>query len=123
MKKTFAAALLLLVAACSTYQTYEGAKRPRNEVAVIVGDYRIRAGAPISLYLRQVDGVDVPVTDHGAEVLAGQHKLLVDCIIAETHAISRHEIDADVLAGYRYKLVAETEPGMHACSDVKVESE
>jgi hypothetical protein len=117
------AALSLLATACSTYQAYDGEKRPRNEVAVIVGDYRIRAGAPISLYLRQVDGIDVPLTDHGADVLAGRHTLLVDCVLAETHAISRHSVEVDVLAGYRYRLVAQTEPGMHACTDVKAEAE
>ena len=116
------AALLACLAGCMTVQGYDGERRSADEVARISGDYRITAGAPVTVTLRQVDGRKLGVGEHAAEVLPGVHRLLVDCRIAETGSVSRHFIDADVYAGRRYRLVGETSPGLRECTAVHVQA-
>jgi hypothetical protein len=45
----------------------------------------------------------------------------VDCRIAETQSITRHEVEAEVSDGRHYRLVAETSPGLRGCTNVAVE--
>lgn len=115
--------LLSLCSACVSLQAYEGEKRPSSEVARISGDLRVTAGSPISVLLRQVDGHTLNLSENGVDVLPGTHQLLVDCTIRETSRTSRHTIDADVYAGRRYKLVAQTAEGMRECSGVELVAE
>src|SRR5262245_37254076 len=107
-----------LLSGCLTLQTYEGPKRPDNEVARISGDPRVTAGSPITVTLREVDGNVLNVGQNSVDVLPGEHRLLVDCRIAETKRTSRHSIDAEVYAGRRYRLVAETVAGLRGCRAV-----
>lgn len=116
---------LIPVVACSgcmTAQVYDGPKRDSDEVARISGDPPISAGAPLSVVLRKVDGRTLNVGQTSVDVLPGSHSLLVDCRIAETQSTSRHSIDAEVSAGRRYKLSAQTAPGLRGCSDVFLEA-
>lgn len=113
--------LLIVCGGCMTAQTYEGPKRESEEVARIIGDFRVTAGAPVSVILRQVDGRTLGAGENAAEVLPGSHTLLVDCRIAETGSVSRHSIEAEVSAGKRYRLVAETSPGLRGCAEVYLE--
>jgi hypothetical protein len=106
-----------------TQQSYEGQKLPADQVAHITGDLRVTAGAPLTLILRQVDGKTLSVGQSAVDVLPGPHQLLVDCQIAETKAISRHAISVDVYAGEKYRLVAETAPGLHGCNEVALVSQ
>ncbi|HEU4600743.1 MAG TPA: hypothetical protein VFS24_02185 [Steroidobacteraceae bacterium] len=101
-----------------TQQAYEGAKLPGDQVAHIAGDLRVTAGAPLTLILRQVDGKTLSVGQSSVDVLPGTHQLLVDCQIAETKATSRHAITVEVYAGVKYRLVAETAPGLRGCNEV-----
>jgi hypothetical protein len=55
------------------------------------------------------------------EVLPGKHHLLVDCRIAETQSVTRHDIETEVSAGRHYRLAAETSPGLRGCTNVSVE--
>jgi hypothetical protein len=107
---------------CTTVQMYDGERRERDEVAKIQGDYRITAGAPVSVILRQVDGRTLGVGESAVEVLPGSHKLLVDCRIAETDSVSRHLIEAETSAGRRYRLAAETSPGLRECTEVHLQA-
>ncbi len=121
-KQLFAFGGVLLVSGCMTAQTYEGPRRPRSEVAHIVGDLRLNTGLPISVSLRQVDGVTLSATQSAVDVLAGTHTLLVDCRVQETGSVTRHQLEVDVLEGYTYKLVPEIAPGLRGCSAVNLES-
>jgi CRISPR/Cas system-associated exonuclease Cas4 (RecB family) len=105
-----------------TAQTYEGPPLARDEVAHISGDSRITAGAPISVVLRQIDGRTLGIGQSSVDVLPGKHSLLVDCRIQETESITRHAIEQDFFAGRRYRLVAETGPGVRECTGVYLEA-
>ncbi len=116
------ASAALALSACMTAQTYEGPRRPRSEVAHIAGDLALSAGAPVSLLLRQVDGITLSVGQNAVDVLPGTHTLLVDCRIRETGGVSRHSIEVDVYEGRTYRLVPETGPGLRECTDVRLEA-
>lgn len=105
-----------------TQQAYQGGKLPQDEVARISGDLRFTAGAPLSVLLRQVDGRTLGVSESSVDVLPGSHRLLVDCRIQEANSISRHTLQVEVLAGQRYRLVADAGPGLRECTAVRLES-
>ena len=115
--------MLSLCSGCASLQAYEGERRPSSEVARISGDLRVTAGSPISVLLRQVDGHTLNLSENGVDVLPGTHQLLVDCTIRETSRTSRYTIAADVYAGRRYKLVAQTAEGVRECSGVELVAE
>lgn len=112
----------LLCAGCMTQQAYDGPKLARDEVARISGDLRFNAGLPVMALLRQVDGRVVSVSENAVEVQPGKHQLLVDCVVKEPASTNRYSLDVDVYAGERYRLVAETGPGLRECSAVRLES-
>lgn len=114
--------LSITVAGCMTVQSYDGERRERDEVARISGDYRITAGAPVTVILRQVDGRALSIGENSVDVLPGTHQLLVDCRIAETDSTSRHAIEVDVSADRRYRLVADVEAGLRGCSGVSLQA-
>jgi hypothetical protein len=111
-----------VLSGCMTVQTYEGPHRGADEVARISGDLPITAGAPISVILREVDGHVLNVSQTNVEVLPGEHRFLVDCRIAETKKTSRHSIESEVFAGRRYRLKAETGPGLRECTAIRLEA-
>lgn len=108
-----------LLQGCMTMQAYEGRRLPAVDVARVQGDYKVRAGAPMSLLLRQVDGQTVDVRYSAVDLLPGTHTLLVDCVL-DGRAASRHRIDVDLVADRRYVLAAETTPGNRECTDVRL---
>jgi hypothetical protein len=120
VKRIGAVLLMLACAGCGTAQVYEGPKRGSDEVAHISGDFVVTAGAPVTVILRQVDGRDLSVGQSSVEVLPGTHHLLVDCRIAETQSVTRHDIETEVSAGRHYRLAAETSPGLRGCTNVTV---
>jgi hypothetical protein len=117
-----AIAIAAVCSGCMTAQLYDGEPRGSDEVARISGDLRITAGAPLSIILRGVDGQTLSAGQSSVDVLPGKHRLLVDCRIAETRSVTRHSIEADVSAGRRYRLVAETGPGLRECTNVTVQT-
>jgi hypothetical protein len=122
MRRVLASMLVALIATgCATGQSYEGERRARDEVAKISGDLRVTAGAPVTVILRKVDGYELGLGENSVEVLPGKRQLLVDCRIAETSSTTRLSIEAEVYAGERYRLVAETGPGLRGCASVSLE--
>jgi hypothetical protein len=112
-----------LLVACGTGRIYEGPKRAADEVARITGDFRVTAGAPVTVILLKVDDYEVSLSENSVEVLPGTHKLLVDCRVAETKSVSRFTIEAELYEGVRYRLVPQIAPGMRGCSAVELESD
>ncbi|MFO7304781.1 MAG: hypothetical protein C0P74_004595 [Gammaproteobacteria bacterium] len=122
MKRAFAlCAIGLCLVACATVRSYEGGPRPADEVARISGDFHFTAGVPVSVILRKVDDYPLRFGERTVEVLPGKHRLLVDCRIAETSSTTRLSVDVEVYAGERYRLVAETGPGLKECTSVSLE--
>ena len=115
----------LMLSGCATMRAYDGESRTDEELAHIAGDLRVRSGAPLSLILRRVDENDVGLRYSGVEVLPGQHRLLVDCTVSATAGmadhVSRHELNVELYAGARYRLVADTGPGNRECTSVRLE--
>jgi hypothetical protein len=112
-----------LLVACGTGRSYEGPKRPADEVARITGDFRVTAGSPVTVILLKVDDYEVSLSENSVEVLPGTHKLLVDCRVAETKSVSRFTIEAELYEGVRYRLVPQISPGMRGCSAVELDSD
>ena len=110
---------LLLLGGCMTLKGYEGPRLPYDELAHVQGDYKMRAGAPVSLLLRQVDGLTVDVRFSEVDLLPGTHSLLIDCVVAGG-AGGRHRLEVDLAAGRRYVIVSETGPGNRECTDVRL---
>jgi len=117
-----AIAVALSLGGCVTVQGYEGGRRAADEVARISGDFRVTAGVPVSVILRQVDGRVLSAGERSVDVLAGEHRLLVDCRIAETDSVSRHAIDVTVFEGRHYKLRAQPAAGLRECESVFLEA-
>ena len=109
-------------AGCRTAQSYEGERRPSDQVARITGDTPIN-GAPLAVILRKVDRRELGFSERSAEVLPGKHSLLVDCRIRETSSTSRYTLEVEVDAGGRYRLVADAAKGLRGCVDVRLEAE
>jgi len=114
--------LLLLIAcicsACATVNLSEDGETAKDALAHIRGDYRVTAGLPVTLTLRSVDGKALKFWQSGADVSSGQHRLLVDCRVAETEKVSRYELNITVHAGERYGFTAEATP-RQGCTEVK----
>lgn len=115
-------ASIVVASGCMTAQVYDGPQRDSDELARISGDPPFNAGSPLTVVLRKVDGRALSVGQTSVDVLPGSHSLLVDCRIAETRSVTRHSIDAEVSAGRRYKLSAQTGPGLRECTDVFLEA-
>jgi hypothetical protein len=118
------AALALALAAvggCATERGYEGPVRPAAELALIEGSPRINAGLPLAAIIRKVDARRVGIGYSRVTVAPGRHLLLVDCVMAATHSTARFEIAAEVGAGRRYVLVADSAPGNQRCGAVRLE--
>jgi hypothetical protein len=108
----------LLSSGCQSLEAYDGGRRARDEVALIVGDFRITAGAPLSILLRSVDGVELGLRQRSAAVLPGAHDLLIDCTVTDSKRTSRHHLRVEVEAGETYVLRADTGQGNTVCSEV-----
>jgi hypothetical protein len=112
----------LMLSGCDSLRAYEGPRRPRSELAHIVGDSRVSAGAPLAIILRRVDELDVGLRYNSVLVSPGAHTLLIDCTVTESKHTSRHHLDVDVDAGVKYRLVADTARGNRECAAVQLVS-
>lgn len=110
------------VAGCATRRTYEGPKRPADEVATVRGDMRFNAGSPLTLIIRSVDGRPLDARYNGVELLPGKHTFVVDCVLRETQSTTRHEVTAELDPGTRYGFTAEVAPAMRGCVSVELTS-
>lgn len=110
----------LMTAACESQAVYEGARRPKSELAHVVGDTRLSSGLPVAIILRSVDDEELGLRYRGAWLLPGEHDLLIDCTVTESKRTSRHHLHVELDAGVKYKLVASTRPGNQECADVQL---
>ncbi len=101
---------LMLLLACTAMRVPGTQAESTDRLALVTGDYRIRASAPVNVYLRSVDGQVLAFWQQAAEVAAGNHSLLVDCSVAKWQKISRHELNVTLHAGVHYYLRAEANP-------------
>jgi len=98
------AAMALSTSACFTLSAIGS----DNAVpAHVTGDYHVRAGAPVNVFLRSVDDQPLHFWQHAADIGAGPHRLLVDCSVVATQKLSRHELNVSLESGVRYRLNAE----------------
>ena len=119
-----ACAMLLLIAACSRYQFYEGAARSKAEVATI--DPHASGGG----FLLRIDGEFGPFTDNfygfstkhfkAVDLLPGSHALLFGIPEGMTLFKTRiYQGAVDLKAGGKYSAVRMK--GIPACLDIKEE--
>ncbi len=121
MRAIATAASLLLLGACATERAYEGPQRPPGELAVIEGAPRVNAGLPMAPLLRKVDDRVVGLGYARVSVAPGTHRVLVDCVMSQTHTTTRFELSIETYPGHRYVLVAESAPGNLRCGAVHVD--
>ena len=116
-------ALLMICGAlsgCVALHT-EGVSSNRDHLARVIGDYRIRAGAPVSVYLRSVDEHLLGFWQSAADMEAGSHRLLVDCTVSASNHLSRHELNVTLKAGAHYRRRADATP-QQGCTQVTLEA-
>jgi hypothetical protein len=89
-------------------------------LAHVNGDYHLRAGAAVNVYLRSVDDAPLHFWQHGADIQAGEHRLLVDCSVVSTDKLSRHELKVTLEPGEKYRLTAKATP-REGCTQVYLE--
>lgn len=112
--------LALSVSACFSMHAYDAQALGKDQPAQVVGDYRLRAGALVNVFLRSVDDRPLHFWQHAAEMDAGAHRLLVDCTVVATQKMSRHELNVSVESGMRYRLNAEASD-QQGCTRINLE--
>jgi len=114
--------VLASLAACATFQAYEGPARPASQTATIHGDAKLRAQMPLALVIRSVDGREVDLRYSSVSVTAGHHVLIIDCQVGSAAgSTSRHHVELDADGGESYRLQAEMQPGNANCERVYLE--
>lgn len=113
-------ALALSNMACFSLHAYQPESQHAARPAQVIGDYHLRAGAAVNVFLRSVDDQPLHFWQHAADVDAGAHRLLVDCSVVATHKLSRHELNVSLEVGVRYRLSAEAND-QQGCTRVTLE--
>jgi len=98
----------MMLSACATERAYEGPPLPAQERAIVRANPVVSAGLPVQIRIRRADGRDVGVTASKVELPPGRHSLVVDCRVTESGSVRRFTVAADLEAGRRYRLVANT---------------
>jgi len=111
--------LIAMLASCATRQAYEGPARPTGQVAVVEGDPKFRL-APVSVFLRSVDGQPLRDTQSSASLLPGEHELTVDCVVAESGDRQRMRLQVVLQAGVRYHLEPQLVLANQSCESVRL---
>lgn len=111
---------MLSAGGCFSLRGYDRAELHETP-AHINGDYRVTAGLPVKVLLREVDDQPLKFWQHAADVSAGEHRLLVDCSVADGNHLSRHELNVDTDAGVTYRLRAEA-TSQSGCTRVYMEA-
>lgn len=120
MNKLLLILLLSGLTACTSMRLAGTDALAAAQLAHVNSDYRIRAGAPVSVYLRSVDGQALHFWQHAADVEAGAHRLLVDCAVPASQKLSRHELNVTLEAGVHYNLRADANP-QQGCTRITLE--
>jgi hypothetical protein len=101
-------ALVALLAGCATERFYDGRTLAPEDLAIVRADPVVSAGLPVQIRLRRVNEREVRFATSRVELPPGKHSLLVDCRVAESGSMRRFTVEADLEAGGRYRLVADT---------------
>lgn len=125
MKRYSAAAIGVLgLAACATYQAYDGPAHSSSDTAIVRGDAKLRAALPLALVIRSVDGRAVDLRYSSVALAAGHHEIIVDCQVGDAKGTtSRHHVVLDVQGGERYRLQADMKPRDKTCERVYLASD
>jgi len=97
-----------LLGGCATERFYDGPPLAPDDLAIVRADPAVSAGLPVQIRLRRVDEREVRLSASRVELPPGKHTLLVDCRVAESGSVRRFTVEADLEAGGRYRLVADT---------------
>lgn len=100
--------LAALLAGCATERFYDGPAVAPEDLAIVRADPVVSAGLPVQIRLRRVNEREVRLSASRVELPPGRHRLLVDCRVAESGSMRRFTVEADLEAGGRYRLVADT---------------
>jgi hypothetical protein len=112
---------LMTLSSCMSLRAYDGERRDNDEVATVLGDFKVRAGAPVSLLLRKVDERVVDVRYSSVKLLPGKHRLLIDCKVQDG-GTSRYALEEELSAGVRYRIVTDTDAGNRNCENVRLDA-
>lgn len=113
-------ALAMSNSACFTLRADQAKSSDKSQPAHVSGDYHVRAGAAVNVFLRSVDDQPLHFWQHAADIDAGSHRLLVDCSVVATQKLSRHELNVSLEAGVHYRLSAEAND-QQGCTRVMLE--
>jgi hypothetical protein len=120
LKVLLVTALAMLSGGCFTLAANQAEESGKSAPAHVIGDYHLRAGAAVNVFLRSVDDQPLHFWQHAADIGAGSHRLLVDCSVVATDKLSRHELNVSLEAGVRYRLSAEAND-QQGCTRVMLE--
>ena len=112
--------LAVSIGGCFSLHAYEAKALGSAKPTRVSGDYRVRAGAAVNVFLRSVDDQPLQVWQNSADMDAGQHRLLVDCEVTATGKLSRHVLNVSLEHGVRYRLSAEASDSQ-GCTEVNLE--
>jgi hypothetical protein len=112
------AMLCAALAGCATLTV--GPPDTTLERAVVRADPRINAGLPVVVALRKVDDTEVGVLYSGVTLPPGPHRLLIDCRVGSTGEIVRFALEVSLAGGAHYRLVADLQPGLRTCDEVRL---
>jgi hypothetical protein len=120
LRGLFITAVAASSGACFTLHADQEKSSDNSQPAHVSGDYHLRAGAALNVFLRSVDDQPLHFWQHAADIDAGSHRLLVDCSVVATQKLSRHELNVSLEAGVRYRLSAEAND-QQGCTRVMLE--
>jgi len=120
LKVCVVTALALSSSACFTLSADQADVSDKSPRAHVSGDYHLRAGAAVNVFLRSVDDQPLHFWQHAADIGAGSHRLLVDCSVVAAQKLSRHELNVSLEAGVHYRLSAEAN-NQQGCTRVMLE--
>lgn len=112
--------LAVSLCGCLSLRAYQPQALGTSQPARVLGDYRLRAGALVNVFLRSVDDQPLHFWQSSADMDAGTHRLLVDCEVTATGKLSRHELNVSLENGVRYRLSAEA-TDQQGCTQVNLQ--
>jgi len=102
------AAIVSLLAGCSTTKLYEGENLSRENVAIIKGGSDLDFVSKLTAFIKSVDGIELSKTSTSVEVLPGDHTVVAKCThmgdVLVPYSTNTETHMVEVEAGKTYKL-------------------